>query len=90
LYVILDIFSGYVVGWMAATRESAALAEKLIAATCAKQGITGGQLSIHASRGSSMTSKPAALLLGTWASPSPIPARTCPTTTRIPRRSSRR
>jgi putative transposase len=48
---------------MVATRESAALAEKLIAATCAKQGITRGQLSIHADRGSSMTSKPAALLL---------------------------
>src|SRR5438046_6102276 len=63
LYVILDIFSRYVVGWMVATCESAALAEKLIAATCAKQGITRGQLSIHADRGSSMTSKPVALLL---------------------------
>ena len=63
LYVILDIFSRYVVGWMVATRESAALAEKLIAATCAKQGITLGQLTIHADRGSSMTSKPVALLL---------------------------
>jgi putative transposase len=63
LYVILDIFSRYAVGWMVATRESAALAEKLIAATCAKQGITRGQLSIHADRGSSMTSKPVALLL---------------------------
>src|SRR3989442_7047944 len=48
---------------MVATCESAALAEKLIAATCAKQGITRGQLSIHADRGSSMTSKPVALLL---------------------------
>jgi hypothetical protein len=46
-----------------ATRESAALAEKLIAATCAKQGITAGQLTIHADRGSSMTSKPVAFLL---------------------------
>jgi putative transposase len=63
LYVILDIFSRYAVGWMVATRESAALAEKLIAATAAKQGITRGQLTIHAGRGSSMTSKPAALLL---------------------------
>ncbi len=61
--MILDIYSRYVVGWMVATRESAALAEKLIAATCAKQGITRGQLSIHADRGSSMTSKPVALLL---------------------------
>jgi putative transposase len=63
LYVILDIFSRYAVGWMVATRESAALAEKLITATAAKQGITGGQLTIHADRGSSMTSKPVALLL---------------------------
>jgi putative transposase len=63
LYVILDIYSRYAVGWMAATRESAALAEKLIAATCAKQGITAGQLTIHADRGSSMTSKPVAFLL---------------------------
>ena len=48
---------------MVATRESAVLAEKLIAATCAGQGITLGQLTIHADRGSSMTSKPVALLL---------------------------
>jgi putative transposase len=63
LYVIIDIYSRYAVGWMVATRESAALAEKLIAGTCAKQGITRGQLSLHADRGSSMTSKPVALLL---------------------------
>jgi putative transposase len=63
LYVILDIYSRYAVGWMVATRESAALAEKLIAATCEKQGITAGQLTIHADRGSSMTSKPVAFLL---------------------------
>jgi len=63
LYVILDIFSRYAAGWMVATRESAVLAEKLIAATCAKQGISRGQLTIHAGRGSSMTSKPVALLL---------------------------
>jgi putative transposase len=63
LYVILDIFSRYAVGWMVATRESAVLAEKLIAATCAARGITRGQLSIHADRGSSMTSKPVAFLL---------------------------
>jgi putative transposase len=63
LYVILDIYSRYAVGWMVATRESAVLAEKLIAETCAKQGITRGQLSLHADRGSSMTSKPVALLL---------------------------
>ena len=61
--MILDIYSRYAVGWMVATRESAVLAEKLISATCAKQGITRGQLSLHADRGSSMTSKPVALLL---------------------------
>ena len=63
LYVILDIFSRYVVGWMVASRESAALAEVLIAQTCAKQGIDRDQLTIHADRGSSMTSKPVAFLL---------------------------
>jgi putative transposase len=63
LYVILDIFSRYVTGWMVATAESAALAEKLISETCAKQRISAGQLAIHADRGSSMTSKPVAFLL---------------------------
>lgn len=63
LYAILDIYSRYVVGWMLATRESAVLAEKLIADTCAKQGIGPDQLTLHADRGSSMTSKPVAFLL---------------------------
>jgi putative transposase len=63
LYVILDIFSRYVVGWMIAPAESAVLAEKLIRETCAKQNIEKGQLTIHADRGSSMKSKPVALLL---------------------------
>jgi len=63
LYVILDIFSRYCVGWMAAYRESAQLAEKLIADSCLKQGIEKGQLTIHADRGSSMKSKSVALLL---------------------------
>jgi Transposase and inactivated derivatives len=63
LYVILDVFSRYVVGWMIAERESAALAEELIAETCARQGIQPDQLTIHADRGSSMTSKPVGLLL---------------------------
>jgi putative transposase len=63
LYVILDIFSRYVVGWMIAPRESAALAEKLIKETCSKQNIEKGQLTIHADRGSSMRSKPVALLM---------------------------
>jgi putative transposase len=63
LYVILDIFSRYVVGWMVAHRESAGLAEVLIRQTCTKQGISRDQLTIHADRGSSMTSKPVAFLL---------------------------
>ncbi len=63
LYVIIDVFSRYVVGWMVATRESKVLARKLIAETCAKQGIKPGQLTLHADRGSSMRSKPVALLL---------------------------
>ena len=63
LYVILDIFSRYVVGWMVARGESAALAMRLIEETVAKQGIEPGQLTIHADRGTSMTSKPVAFLL---------------------------
>jgi len=63
LYNILDVFSRYSVGWMIAERESASLAEELIAATCVRQNIQPGQLTIHADRGSSMTSKPVALLM---------------------------
>lgn len=63
LYVILDIYSRYVVGWMLAHRESARLAEKLIEETFEKQG-TPGQLTVHADRGTSMTSKQVAQLLG--------------------------
>ncbi len=63
LYVILDIFSRYVVGWMVAPRETAELARRLIADTCQKQGIAAGDLTIHADRGTSMTSKPVALLM---------------------------
>jgi putative transposase len=63
LYVILDVFSRYVVGWMVADGESAALAERLIAQTCERQRIEPGQLTLHADRGSSMKSKPVALLL---------------------------
>ena len=63
LYVILDVFSRYVVGWMVAHRESAALAEQLIARDLRTPGHRPGQLTIHADRGTSMTSKPVALLL---------------------------
>jgi len=63
LYVILDIFSRYVVGWMVARRESAGLANRLIHESCEKQGIVKGQLTLHADRGSSMRSKYVAMLL---------------------------
>ena len=63
LYVILDIFSRYVTGWMLAHRESAELARRLIAESCRKQDIEPGELTLHADRGSSMQSKPVALLL---------------------------
>jgi putative transposase len=63
LYVILDVFSRYVVGWMVADGESSELAKRLIADTCAKQDVQPGTLTIHADRGSSMTSKPVAFLM---------------------------
>jgi len=63
LYVILDIFSRYVVGWMVATCEADCLAKRLIGETCEKQGIEPGTLTLHADRGSSMTSKTVAFLL---------------------------
>ena len=63
LYVILDVFSRYVTGWMVAYRETAGLARQLIEHSCRKQNIAPGQLTIHADRGSAMTSKSLALLL---------------------------
>jgi putative transposase len=63
LYVVMDVFSRYVVGWMVARRESAVLAERLIAEACHRQGIQRGQLTVHADRGTSMRSKLVAQLL---------------------------
>jgi putative transposase len=63
LYVILDVFSRYVVGWLVAAHESAALAEQLIAESCRKQQIAGDQLTLHSDRGPSMTSKTVTQLL---------------------------
>jgi putative transposase len=63
LYVLLDIYSRYVVGWMVAHREAAALAERLLADTITAQGVEPAQLAVHADRGTSMTSKPVAMLL---------------------------
>jgi transposase InsO family protein len=63
LYVILDIYSRYVVGWLIAHRESAELAEQLIADTVDKENIAPGTLTLHADRGTSMRSKAVAALL---------------------------
>jgi putative transposase len=63
LYVIIDIYSRYVVGWLIAEVEAAELAEQLIAETCAKQSVQRAQLTIHADNGSPMTAKSVAILL---------------------------
>ena len=63
LYVVLDIFSRYVVGWMVAERESAALAARLIEQTCLKHDIEPQTLTLHSDRGAPMTSKCTAQLL---------------------------
>ena len=63
LYVILDIFSRFVVGWLLAPRESAELAQQLIAQTVSKHDIQPGTLTLHADRGAAMRSKPVASLL---------------------------
>ena len=63
LYVLLDLFSRFVVGWLLARRESGALARRLLAESCERQGIRPGQLTIHADRGSAPASKTVAQLL---------------------------
>jgi putative transposase len=63
LYVMIDIYSRYVVGWLLATSESAELAEQLIIETCAKQGVHRAQLTLHADNGSPMIAKTVAILL---------------------------
>ena len=63
LYVIMDVFSRYVVGWMIAPQESATLAKELIETTCVRQSIARDGLVIHSDRGPSMTSKTVAQLL---------------------------
>jgi putative transposase len=57
LYVLLDIFSRYVVGWMVADRENSVFAGRLIEETCIKQGVEPDMLTLHSDRGSPMTSK---------------------------------
>ena len=63
LYVILDIFSRYVVGWLLAQRECAHLAQRLIRETCTKQKVQPEQLTIHSDRGPSMKSQTVTQLL---------------------------
>lgn len=63
LYVILDIFSRHVVGWLIAPRECSELAQQLIAQTVARHDVEPGMLTLHADRGASMRSKPVAALL---------------------------
>ena len=63
LYVVLDLFSRYVVAWMVAWRESAALAKRLVQGACQKQGIQPGQLTLHQDRGAPMTAKTFSQLL---------------------------
>ncbi len=63
LYVVLDVFSRYVVGWTVQHRESAQIAKALISQAALQQKILPGSLTVHADRGSSMTSKPVAFLL---------------------------
>lgn len=63
LYVVIDVFSRYGVGWMVAERECASLARRLFDETCAKQDIVPGQLTVHADRGAPMTSKLLAQML---------------------------
>ncbi len=62
LYVVLDIFSRYVVGWMVAERESAALGQDVVRTACERHGVEPGQLVVHADRGSPMVAKSTALL----------------------------
>lgn len=62
LYVILDLFSRYIVGWQVATRESAAVYQELVEACCKDQGVMPEQLTIHSDRGAPMTAKSTALL----------------------------
>ena len=63
LYVVIDIYSRYIVGWMVADRESSELAKLLLSETIKKERIAPGTLTVHADRGSSMKSKPVAFML---------------------------
>ncbi len=63
LFVIIDIYSRYVVAWIVAPAETGELAKEFIDAAITSQDIEAGQLTLHADQGTSMTSKPVAQLL---------------------------
>jgi len=63
LYVLIDIYSRYVVGWLLATKESSELATQMLADSVQREGVEPGNLTIHADNGSSMASKPVTFLL---------------------------
>ena len=86
LYVILDIYSRYVVGWTVAAREDSAIAADLINAAIEQHSAPH---TIHADRGTSMTSKQVAQLMATSGSPAHTPARMLRMTTPTPRPRSR-
>lgn len=90
LYVILDVYKRYVVGWMIAECESVELAEVFIAETCAPEGIAPDQLTLHADRGSAMTAKCVAQLLADLGWSKRTAGRTSPTTIRFRKRTARR
>jgi putative transposase len=90
LYVILDIFSRYVVGWLIAERECAELAEQLIAETVARHDVKPGTLTLHADRGTSMRFRSRwPRCWSIWTSPRATAGLTSRTTTRTRSRSSR-
>jgi putative transposase len=89
LYTIVDIYSRYVVGWLVASRESAKLAEQLIADAVYANDIDQNQLTLHADPGSSMTSRTVSQLLADLGDSKATPDHTNPTTTRTPKPSSK-
>jgi putative transposase len=90
LYVVLDIFSRYVVGWLVAERENHELAGRLITQSMAKQGVTPGTLTVHSDRGAPMKAKPLVQLLADLGLPAVSAGRGCPTTIPSRRATSRR
>ena len=90
LYVILDIFSRHVVGWLIAERECSNLAEQLIADTVSRHDVEPGMLTLHADRGTSMRSNLWQRCWSTSTWPRATEGHTCPTTTPSARPNSRR